>query len=368
MAEKVIVIGAGVYGAAVAFELSKRGAEVTVVDAGAPGGGTSNATFAWTNANGGKEPREYHDLNVASMEAHRKLAKEVSGSDWYQESGNLQWGGDANERAELRRKVEVGLGYGYPAQWLTRDDVVRLEPDINPAELPDDEIAYFPTEGWISPTRLIGYLLAQSGAEKVWNDEVVGFDISDGLVVSVLLASGRELAADAVVNCAGPQAGKIAGLAGLSLPMSNTRGILVHTSPVAISASAVVMAPNVHIRPDGDGRLQLHSYQHDGSVEVSRAGEVTVEQAAVDKIVEAACALYPGIREATIESVRVGERPIPEDGLPVLGRVTRLPNFHFAVSHSGVTLSVYAGRLVAAEVLGDDHATELAPFRFERFA
>ncbi|MGO4587148.1 NAD(P)/FAD-dependent oxidoreductase [Arthrobacter sp. 2RAF6] len=368
MAEKVIVIGAGVYGAAVAFELSKRGAHVTVVDAGVPGGGTSNATFSWINANGGKEPREYHDLNVASMEAHRKLANAVSGSDWYQEPGNLQWGGDDGERTELRRKVEVGLSYGYPAQWISRDDAVRLEPDINPTELPDHEIAYFPTEGWVSPARLIGYLLAQSGAEKVWNDAVVGFDVADGLVSSVRLASGQQLAADAVVNCAGPQASEVARLAGLTLPMSNTRGILVHTSPVAISACRVVMAPNVHVRPDGGGRFQLHSYQHDGAVEVSPTGEVSVEQAAVDKIVEAACALYPGIRNATIESVRVGERPIPGDGLPVLGRVTELPNFHFAISHSGVTLSVYAGGLVAAEVLGEDHSAELAPFRFERFS
>jgi glycine/D-amino acid oxidase-like deaminating enzyme len=69
-----------------------------------------------------------------------------------------------------------------------------------------------------------------------------------------------------------------------------------------------------------------------------------------------------------VESVRVGERPIPGDGLPVLGRVVALPNFHFAVSHSGATLSVYAGDLVAAEALGADQGDALAPFRFERLA
>ena len=50
----------------------------------------------------------------------------------------------------------------------------------------------------------------------------------------------------------------------------------------------------------------------------------------------------------------MGERPIPGDGLPVLGRAVELPNFHFAVSHSGATLSVHAGDLVAAEALGED--------------
>jgi glycine/D-amino acid oxidase-like deaminating enzyme len=81
----------------------------------------------------------------------------------------------------------------------------------------------------------------------------------------------------------------------------------------------------------------------------------------------AACELYPGVGAGTVESVRVGERPIPGDGLPVLGRVEAVPNFHFAVSHSGATLSVHAGDLVAAEVAGLDVAGALAPFRFERF-
>jgi glycine/D-amino acid oxidase-like deaminating enzyme len=85
-------------------------------------------------------------------------------------------------------------------------------------------------------------------------------------------------------------------------------------------------------------------------------------------VVEAGRALYPGIRDATVESIRVGERPIPADGLPVLGRVVELPNFHFAVSHSGATLSLHAGGLVAAEVLGEDRDDALAPFRFERTA
>jgi glycine/D-amino acid oxidase-like deaminating enzyme len=112
-----------------------------------------------------------------------------------------------------------------------------------------------------------------------------------------------------------------------------------------------VHAPRVHLRPDGGGRLLLHGH----------------DEAAAGKVFADACALYPGIGAATVESVRVGERPIPGDGLPVLGRAAALPNFHFAVSHSGATLSVHAGDLVAAEVMGADVADALAPFRFERF-
>ncbi|MER5266020.1 FAD-binding oxidoreductase [Actinosynnema sp. NPDC002837] len=368
MVAHVVVIGAGVYGAAVAASLTRRGARVTVVDAGAPGGGTSGATFSWTNSCG-KQPRSYHDFSVTGMQAHRRLAADVPHGDWYHETGNLEWAATAADRAELSRKVAGVLDYGYEARWLDRAEALDLEPDLDPAALPDDGIAYFPREGWVEPTRLIGHLLSTAaGAEVVRDDAVTDLEVVADSVRSVGLASGRRLRADAVVDCAGPQAARIAELAGLALPMRNTRGVLVYTSPVAVAVARVVHAPHVHLRPDGGGRLLLHTPEVDDAARASDTGEISVEPSAVEEVVEAGRALYPGVRAASVESVRVGERPIPFDGLPVLGRVLELPNFHFAVSHSGATLCLHAGDLVAAEVLGEDRDDALAPFRFERSA
>jgi glycine/D-amino acid oxidase-like deaminating enzyme len=349
MVQQVIVIGAGVYGAAVADALTRRGARVTVVDSGAPAGGTSGATFSWINSCG-KQPRYYHDLNVAGMEAHRRLAADVPGCDWYHENGNLEWAGDGHEA--LRKKVTGVLDYGYEARWLDRAEVLRLEPGLDPARLPADEIAYFPREGWIDPVRLVGHLLDR--AELIRNDAVTGLDVTGDAVRAVRLASGRELPADAVVNCAGPRAAAVAALAGLDLPMRNTRGVLVRTSPVPVAASCVIHSPGVDLRPDTGGRLLLHD------------ADLDADRPAVDAVVEAGRSLYPGIGSATVEEVRVGERPMPADGLPVLGRAAELPTFFFAVSHSGATLSLHAGDLVAAEVLGEDRDDALAEFRFER--
>lgn len=354
MVEHVIVIGAGVYGAAVAAALVRRGARVTVVDAGAPAGGTSGATFSWINSCG-KQPRTYHDLNVAGMAAHRRLAAEVPDGDWYHETGNLEWAGTDAEHAELRRKVSGLTDYGYETRWLNQKETLRLEPGLDPTALPD-EIAFFPREGWLDPPRLVGYLLSR-GVELV-RDAVTAFEL-DGVVRAVRLASGRRLPADAVVNCAGPAAGRVAELAGLHLPMRNTSGVLVHTGPIAPPVSRVVHGPNIHLRPNGGGRVLLHSSDTDGRP----AGQATV-----DTVLAAGGAFYPGIRDATVADVRLGERPIPGDGLPVLGRVRELPNFHFAVSHSGATLCLHTGDLVAAEVLGADQDGVLADFRFERFS
>ncbi|MEU0878333.1 FAD-binding oxidoreductase [Lentzea sp. NPDC005914] len=346
---RVVVVGAGVYGAAVGAALVRRGAEVTVVDGGMPGSGTSGATFSWVNSRN-KQPLVYHDLNLAGMAAHQRLAAEVPLGDWYHGGGGIEWTADEEG---LSTKVDALLARGYEAKLLTRAEALDLEPGLVPDRLPADGIAYYPGEAWVEPTRLIAHLLSR-GADVVADDAVVGLDVSGDVVRAVRLESGQVLAADAVVNCAGPQAAEVAAMAGLALPMRNLPCVLVHTTSVAVPVSRVVHAPDVHLRPERGGRIMLHSG------EVDQGG-----QGAVEKLVRDAASVYPAIRAA--ESVHTGQRPIPGDGLPVLGRATDVRNYFFAVSHSGVTLCLHAGELVAGEVLGDDRDEALAPFRFERF-
>ena len=87
---KIIVIGAGVIGASVAYRLAQAGAEITVLEATRLGGGTSGTSFAWTNAHR-KPPKPYHDLNVAGMKAHAALRDEFGAIPWWHGGGSLEW-------------------------------------------------------------------------------------------------------------------------------------------------------------------------------------------------------------------------------------------------------------------------------------
>src|SRR5438067_11716729 len=87
---RIVVIGAGSVGANVAYRLAQRGTKVTVLDAGAPGGGTSGTSFAWTNAFS-KTPRDYHELNTAGMRGHLELVEELGGGDWHKQHGGIHW-------------------------------------------------------------------------------------------------------------------------------------------------------------------------------------------------------------------------------------------------------------------------------------
>ena len=125
---RVVVVGAGVVGSALALRLAERGAKVTLVDAGAPGGGTSGTSFAWLNANK-KTPRAYFELNLAGMRAHRELAAELGG-DWYRPQGNLEWGA-----ADLEARVDRLRGWSYEAELVPAAHARALEPALR---VPDD--------------------------------------------------------------------------------------------------------------------------------------------------------------------------------------------------------------------------------------
>src|SRR5260370_1534296 len=149
---KMIVIGAGVMGASVAFRLAQAGADVTVLEATRIGGGTSGISFAWTNAHK-KPPKPSHDLNVGGMKAHAALKDEFGATTWWHGGGSLEWELEP-DRADQRANVEQLRAWGYAAEWIDLKQVQELEPDINPAVIGDAPVAYFPEEGWLDPVSL----------------------------------------------------------------------------------------------------------------------------------------------------------------------------------------------------------------------
>ena len=86
------------------------------------------------------------------------------------------------------------------------------------------------------------------------------------------------------------------------------------------------------------------------------------------RVLAAAADVVPALRHSRIENTRMGVRPIPQDGLPVVGLLPGLQNLYVAVTHSGVTLALILGRLIALEVALHRPQRVLAPFRPERLA
>lgn len=363
--ERVAVIGVGILGACVGWNLARHGARVVLVDAGRPGEGVTNWSFSWANASNKTVRRSYFDLNVAGMAAHRELAGTIGPDPWWHPSGHLRWAGGPAAEAKLLETAGLLAGWDYRVEVCTGADVRRrLEPALAvPGEVP---VVFYPDEAWVHGRRLVGRLVDEAVAAGAEHRRAAVRDVgtgTDGSVRTVALSDGSRLDVDVVVNAAGPGASHVAGLVGRHLPMRREPGAVTRIGCERVPVHRAMHAPHVEIRPDGDASVVLHSREVDALIDT---GADAAELARL--LHESARQVVPALGDARIAETRVAERPIPDDGFPSVGAVPSVPGYYEAVSHSGITLGPVIGRLLASEILGGTRDAMLADFRPERFA
>jgi len=364
---KMIVIGAGVMGASVAYRLAQAGASVTVLEATRIGGGTSGISFAWTNAHQ-KPPRPYHELNVGGMKAHAALRDEFGATPWWHGGGSLEWVPAAG-RAAQKANVEQLQSWGYAAEWIDRKQLQELEPDIDPAIVGDAPVAFFPDEGWLDPVPYAHAMLSAAqrrhGTRVICGARVAALVMQGDRVTGVKTTDGTLHEADAVVNCAGRWINDVVREAGLHLPLAPTVGFLVFTPPVAAGLGRVVRTPVIDARPDGAGRLMLHWNPTDATLHID--SRLSPDMAEARDMVQRARRLLPSIGSVEPEAVRIAIRPIPGDHFSAIGPVPRVSGYYLAITHSAVTMSPFIGAAVADELVRNRQRAELADFRPARF-
>lgn len=360
---KVIVIGAGVVGSSLAWRLAQRGIDVTLIERSAAASGTTGSSFAWTNANQ-KTPEDYFNLNRAGMEAHQALRDELGETPWRHEGGNLMWAESDAEASELETRVARLQNWNYPAEWISRDDVSNLEPKLQ-VESDVEQLAFFPTEGWIDGPLLaqtMCQLATEAGATVHFASEVTEITRNGDTVTGVTLAHGEHIAADLVVNCSGPAADRVAKLAGRALPMAQTLGLVVRVTPGGGAIGRVIHAPTLHMRPDTNGLIALHHSDADAAITAGEPPHVWAET-----LRKRLVAYLPDLDGVRVSRWSVGTRPIPSDERTSAGLLPSLPGYAEIVTHSAITMGPLLGRLVATEIATGDVDPLLQAFRPERF-
>lgn len=367
---RAAVIGAGAIGVSIAASLAERGARVTLIDGGSPGGGTSRATFGWVNANG-KEPASYFEINRLGLEAHHRLAR--SGATWLGTAGHIEFADTDEHAARLQERVERLRSRDYAAAFLTPKHATDLLPGIR---VPDAAqlIAHFPRETYAYPALYIAHALQRSraaGAVLIANCAVMAIDPSPSGGGTVRLADGTIVIADVVISAVGRWTSELTSLAGVETPLQQhvaagdaTVGYLVETGPAPILLEHIVTTPSISLRPEGGGRLLLQALELDAAADPTTVPAIDSELAAefLRRLREVAL----GGEFAQVERVAVGRRVIPADGHTIAGPSAALPWLYVVATHSGITLAPFLGDAVADEVTGTERA-ELASFRPGRF-
>jgi glycine/D-amino acid oxidase-like deaminating enzyme len=301
------------------------------------------------------------------MLEHERFARKSQRAPWFHPSGNFEWTTTEEGEAELEAKVNRLRDWRYAAAWVTVEELERREPDVSLVRTGKLRIAHYPEEAWVDARRLAFVLLRRAthmGATIHTCREVVWMDAEGkDRITRVVTNTDERFDADFIVVCAGPASGKVVSLAGGRLPMKNRAGLVALSAPAAIGLRSILRAPEVSIRPDEGGRVLMHSR----ALDVANVGTLSGLDAlrVGGRVLAAAAHVVPALRHSRIESTRIGVRPIPHNGLPVVGLLPGLQNLYVAVTHSGVTLALILGRLIALEVALDRPQRVLAPFRPE---
>ena len=365
---RVAVIGAGIVGGAIAFYLARRGADVTLIDAGEPGMGATSHSFAWINGFG-KEPRGYGGLNRRSLDTWDRFARLLDTDIGLRWGGQLTWAATDEDAESLTQDVARLQSWGYVARMIDEAEMMRLEPGLKPGLVKAAAIS--DNDGHV-PGTLVAQVCArrvsEMGGRVIAGKTVTGLDVQAGSVASVQLSEGS-VDCDAVVLAAGVGTTELAAMAGVHVPQEESPGVVVSTSPmppVLRNVAALYGPPvggedkEVHVRQGTDGVVLMG----EGTQE-SLARDDSPEHAA--RILERASTYLPELKSATPVPVPVGYRPMPVDGLPVLGYTEAVPNMYVALMHSGITLGPLVGELATMEILDGARVDILEPYRPERF-
>lgn len=352
----VLVVGAGIIGASIAYHLACNGARVSLIDTGRGGGLATRHSWAWINATwGNAEP--YFRLRIRAMTEWHRLASEVTEMDvrW---PGGLMWDIGPDDLATF---IAQHGTWGYDVRRVEHDEAVRLEPGLRPESVPAFA-AHVPSEGVVEPeAAALALIRAAQGRGAVLHPGIEALRLlrEGDRIVGVEIGRGS-LLADHVVLAVGAATTALAATAGIDLPTSAPPGLLVVTQPQPKLLNGLVMATELHVRQRADGRL-IAGADFGGS-DPGNAAKLAAEEtmAAMRKL------LRPG-PDLRLDHFTIGHRPMLPDDLPALGAVPDAGNLYIAVTHSGITLAPAIGRFAAEEILAGRRDALLASYSPARF-
>ena len=365
---KVAVVGGGVVGVSTARQLARAGADVILLTEGALTSGTSGRSLSWLNSAGmWREP--YHRLRMVGIDRYRTLSAQYPDLRWLRFAGGLVWYAEDNA-SELRRRHDHEVAHGYDSHLLARDRVGAHTPGVNAAAIPETGAIWNPGEGWVDLPSLVQFLIkdfVERGGKLVTKAGKCTIRSKAGAITGVATRSGQLVGADAVVLAAGAAVPAMVADLGIVIPDVTPISLLVTSRPVHHPLRAVLNTPRVSLRPTPDGALAVDSDWANDHITRAADGSYAVSPSIIDALLAEASLVLEGTPRLEAAWFGIGPKPVPGDGESVLGPVDEVTGLYLAFTHSGATLGLIVGELLAYEITTGAPHPMLEEFNVRRF-
>ncbi|MFD1983395.1 NAD(P)/FAD-dependent oxidoreductase [Mesorhizobium newzealandense] len=366
---KVVVVGGGIFGVSTAVHLVRLGIETILVNDGPLAKGASGRSLAWLNS-ARKRSAEYHRLRMIGIDRYRTLSARTPDAAWLRFDGGLTWDADdaSNQIADVFAHEK---DLGYDAQHLSAVAIAAVTPGVAASAVTPQGAIFNPGEGWVDLPSLIDVLSAEfveRGGRLVTDAGRATVTVVDGRATGATTTSGINFPADAVLLATGGDVPRMVAASGQHIADGTPIALLVRTKPADLALRAVLNTPRVAIRPTPDGALALDSAWSEEEVIINADGTYGVKDSTIEGLLKEAATVLEGHPKLELENYGVGPKPIPGDGEPVFGLLKDIRGYYVAFSHSGATLGLIAGELLAGEIATGVEHPLLAKFRPSRFA
>lgn len=366
---KICIIGGGVIGLSVGWQLARKGAEVEVFerDIAGRGAGWVAAGMLTPQAELGFEEIELFRFMRKSLELYPKLLdelKEDSGMDVKMDRcGSLFVGFDRDDTTRLRRLYDFREKINLPAKWLSGSEAKELEPMLSPKctcglWMPDD--AQVENRDLLSSLQTAfrkkgGHIheIANVISVNIENSKVKGIKVNDKYVeVSNLVVA------------AGAWSKQLKGIPEHLLPpVRPVKGQIMSLRMEGENRVAhAIRGRDVYLVPKADGRLIVGASNEEMGFDTNpTAGEIY-------RLLERAWETVPGIYEYPIEEIQVGLRPGSRDHEPIIGD-SDIGGLYFATGHyrSGILLTPITAYELSEWIISGKKSKLLAPYQLSRF-
>jgi sarcosine oxidase, subunit beta len=369
---EVVIIGAGVMGASIAYHLALRGcADVLILEKEEAEISGSTARSAAGVRHQFSDPTNVR-LSRYSIAKLQSFDEEVGGHAELHQVGYLFLVSDPASWEQYQRSAAMQRELGVRVELLSPAEAARFVPRMRSDDLLG--ATFGPDDGYCDPYGIaLGYLRAaqRMGVRLQRAAPVSGFALAGGRVQAVQTAAGS-FGCQTVVNCAGAWAGAVAALAGLNVPVLPFRRNIYMTTPFPQIPAPIPLTIDVgsgfYMRKEGASVLMGRSNPAEPS-----SFTTTVDWEWLDQVLDAGLARFPVLEEAGLAEGQcwAGLYEITPDHRPILGRHPALAGYIDASGFSGhgIMHAPATGLLIAEEILdGRAHTIDIDQLRVGRFA
>jgi sarcosine oxidase, subunit beta len=364
---QILVIGGGIVGLSVAWNLCQLGVDrIVVVEADTIGSGSTSRAAGGVRRQFGS--RSEIEMTLASLDFFNLVSADLEFPGKFERVGYAFLAGP-DERATLERALVIQHEVGIATEWLEPADITARFPYLDPADLVCG--TFCPDDGFINPWDVVVWLARRCRSSGVTIREhapVESIDVRDGRIRSVQ-AGTLSVMADVVVNAAGAWAGRIGSLAGTSIPVAPSPRVKFMTDPhlafpsempliVDLPTGAYVRSERGHAMVGVKPNHPVTGFQVDASPEL------------LGWMAERAAIRFPSLRSASLANVITGLYEVTPDHLPVVGNVPGLDGFYVVAGFNGhgIMHGPAAARALAELIRhGDSDTLDLDALRPDRF-